>query len=259
MLTISSRASMRGLLLPCHHAVTYSHRMVTPDAGSRPRDSASTQARILSAVGRLLASSGFADLGVNVVAREAGIDKVLIYRYFGGLPQLLTAFAERADFFPDVNEIVGAPAAEAARWSPLQWGLTTFRGFVRGLRARPLTLAIMRWELAASNELTRVLGEARERRGLEVLQYVPRTDQVPPDTDIAAIMAVLSAGVIYLMLRSHATPAWNGVPLQTEQGWGRIERAVEALLRGVLEPDRAGGTRPRRPAPRRGSARERTT
>jgi len=46
--------------------------MVTPDAGSRPRDSASTQARILSAVGRLLASSGFADLGVNAVARVNG-------------------------------------------------------------------------------------------------------------------------------------------------------------------------------------------
>src|SRR6266540_2434026 len=73
MLTISSSPSMRGLLLPYHHAVTYSHRMVTPDAGSRPRDSASTQERILSAVGRLLASSGFADLGVNAVAREAGI------------------------------------------------------------------------------------------------------------------------------------------------------------------------------------------
>ncbi|RJF88756.1 TetR/AcrR family transcriptional regulator [Oleomonas cavernae] len=49
-----------------------------------PRDRAATQARLVAAAGNVLARDGFAALGVNRIAVEAGCDKVLIYRYFGG-------------------------------------------------------------------------------------------------------------------------------------------------------------------------------
>ncbi|MBK7396041.1 MAG: TetR/AcrR family transcriptional regulator [Myxococcales bacterium] len=72
----------------------------------RSRDKDGTQAELLSAVQRVIEQDGVAGLGVNAVAREAGVDKVLIYRYFGGLEGLLTAFAESAAFWPTVAEIV---------------------------------------------------------------------------------------------------------------------------------------------------------
>jgi AcrR family transcriptional regulator len=53
------------------------------------RNKEETKARILAAVGKLLAESGFRQLGINAIAREAEVDKVLIYRYFGDLPALL--------------------------------------------------------------------------------------------------------------------------------------------------------------------------
>ena len=45
------------------------------------RDKEETKARILAAVGKLLAASGFRQLGINAIAREAQVDKVLIYQY----------------------------------------------------------------------------------------------------------------------------------------------------------------------------------
>ena len=71
------------------------------------KDREQTRARILQAVGRLLAESGFRELGVNAIAREAGVDKVLIYRYFGGMPELLRTFAEEGDFWPQLSELAG--------------------------------------------------------------------------------------------------------------------------------------------------------
>ena len=65
---------------------------------------------LVDAVGRVLARQGFRSVKVNVVAREAGVDKVLIYRYFGGLPGLVAAFAHSGDFWPDVEELVGGDA-----------------------------------------------------------------------------------------------------------------------------------------------------
>jgi AcrR family transcriptional regulator len=210
--------------------------MVTSAARTRARDPEATQRRILDAVGRLLARRGFLGLGVNAVAREARVDKVLIYRYFGGLPQLLAAFAERGDFWPEPDEVAGAPPEVTSRWSAGRWGLALLGGLLRGLRARPLTQAILGWELTASNELTEKLAEVRERRGRELLERVPLDAKLRRELDVPAIAAVLSAGVTYLVLRSRTAPAWLGVSLQDEAGWARIERALEAIVERTVGP-----------------------
>ena len=74
---------------------------------SSPRDRGATEERILAAVGTVLARDGFGAVGVNAIAREAGVDKVLIYRYFGGLPELLQRWGASGRFWPGVDEMLG--------------------------------------------------------------------------------------------------------------------------------------------------------
>ena len=59
------------------------------------RDRARTEAAILSAAERQLADGGFTAFGVNAIARAAGCDKQLIYRYFGGLDGLADAIGRQ--------------------------------------------------------------------------------------------------------------------------------------------------------------------
>src|SRR5512145_1953710 len=66
-----------------------------------------TEERLISAVATVLARDGFSGLGVNTVAREAGVSKVLIYRYYGGLDQLLGAYARGRAFWPTIDEWAG--------------------------------------------------------------------------------------------------------------------------------------------------------
>ncbi|HKZ16288.1 MAG TPA: TetR/AcrR family transcriptional regulator, partial [Geobacteraceae bacterium] len=81
------RVKTNGRRIIKHPAGKTSH--VSPSAS---RDREATRTRLIQAVGALLARHGFTAIGVNAVAKEAGVDKVLIYRYFGGLPQLIAAF-----------------------------------------------------------------------------------------------------------------------------------------------------------------------
>jgi AcrR family transcriptional regulator len=61
------------------------------------RDREETKTKILQAVGQVLATSGFQGLGINAIARVAGVDKVLIYRYFKDVPTLLKTFAQSGE------------------------------------------------------------------------------------------------------------------------------------------------------------------
>ena len=67
-----------------------SKKMIEPPVRNRE----ATRGQLIKAVGEILAEKGFAALGVNAVARQAKVDKVLIYRYFNDLEGLIKAFAQ---------------------------------------------------------------------------------------------------------------------------------------------------------------------
>ncbi len=193
------------------------------------RDRDKTSQKILQAVGRLLARAGFAGIGVNALAREAGIDKVLIYRYFGGLPELLRAFAEKGDFWPTIGQLLQRPLADFH--SLAEMGEALLKGHLRELRRRPVTQEIMRWELHERNELTEELARYRERQGIEIMDLLPKTPGPRGAAfDYAAMAALIHAGLTYLVLRSKTADVYMGVDLTDEAGWRRLENAISGLL-----------------------------
>lgn len=193
------------------------------------RNRTETRASILAAVGQLLAKSGFRKIGINSVAREAGVDKVLIYRYFGGLPELLKAFAEESDFWPGTAELM-KEAEEVAGTSTVERAKHIMLAFGRALRKRPLTQEIMRWELQERNELTETLARYREEQSEKLFEQFGEATGV----DLRAMASLLAAGQAYLILRSKDADVYNGLSLHSETDWKRLEAAVGAILDAVF-------------------------
>jgi AcrR family transcriptional regulator len=198
-----------------------------------PRNRDATRARILAAVGDLLARDGFSNVGVNAVAREAGVDKVLIYRYFGGIEALLDAWGREALAAPSAASTPDDRSADATGRAA-----AALLGFARAAREHPQALEVMRWELVEDNALTRRLAELRESAGFSDLERLGVDEARARAVDLPAVAAILSAGLLHLALRARTAPRWLGVPLRTRQGWARLERAAALLVRGVL-PGRA--------------------
>jgi AcrR family transcriptional regulator len=183
---------------------------------------ASTEARIVAAVGELLAEKGFGAVGVNAVAKRSGCNKALIYRYFGGLDGVFRAYAEGEAFWPDLAELAAGThdlTEEADLWKRVM------RNYTSALRKRPLTVEILAWETMERNELTAVLEEIRERRGLELLEHFAGGDP--------AVAALLGAAVHYLLVRARKIRIYNGIDLQTDEGWEALLTAMDRLIDGL--------------------------
>ena len=58
-----------------------------------------TERKLINAVDLIVKSEGFEGLGVNKVARKAGVSKILIYRYFGSFGKLLKRCIKDKDFW----------------------------------------------------------------------------------------------------------------------------------------------------------------
>lgn len=198
--------------------------------GARRKSRVKTELAILSALERLLTKHGFEGLGVNAVAQAAGVSKELIYRYFGGLEGLILAWVEERDYWSmrgidaELKELgAGADAKNMMRQS--------LKAFLRDLRSKPQIQEIRRWEIHSRSPLARRIAHRREEAGRRFISKVPK------DTahDVAAIYAVLQAGLCYLVLRSTVLQSYSGVSLRSASGWRRFEAAIDALLDAVFK------------------------
>jgi AcrR family transcriptional regulator len=209
-------------------------RAVRAAAAPRRRDRAATEERILGAVGEVLARDGFGGIGVNAIAKQAGVDKVLIYRYFGGLPELLRAWGGSGRFWPRVADLLG-PDPQALLSLPLAERYARFLAhFVDELRARPLTLAVLAGEVNERNELTALLEAEREQWGEEAVRVLGGPEwQARPW--LQGVTILLVAGIQHLLLRSRQIRLFGGVDLRSDAGWNALKASLRELA-GVLFP-----------------------
>lgn len=191
-----------------------------------------TKEKLVKAVGKVMAEVGFQQLGVNLVAREAGVDKKLIYRYFNGLQGLVAEYGQTLDFWPSAEELLGNDQEAIAHMKPYELMSVFFKRYLRAIMSRPYTLEILAWEAIERNELTKALEEVRAKTALEFFEFM---DQDPPDeVDLTALVIIMAGAVNFLAVRSRIHRTLGGVDLQTEEGWGRIEKTIDQLMEGIL-------------------------
>jgi AcrR family transcriptional regulator len=204
-------------------------------APAAERNREHTRERIVNAVGQVLARDGFGGIGVNAIAKQAGVDKVLIYRYFGGLPELLATWGRSGSFWPSIDELLGSdphafmalPAAERfARF---------MEHFIDSLRARPLTLEVLAAEVLERNQLTAILEEQREAWGEQASQLLGAAE-FARRPELRGVALLLVAGVQYLLVRSRKIRIFGGVDLRSDEGWDELKGAVRSMALRVFTP-----------------------
>jgi AcrR family transcriptional regulator len=197
-------------------------------APPRARDRASTEARILGAVAEVLARDGFGAIGINAIAKQAGVDKVLIYRYFGGLPELLRAWGASGNFWPRVADLLGPDPQALLALPAAERYARFFEHFIDELRRRPLTLEILAVEIVERNELTAILEAEREAWGEQATQVLGGAE-FAARPHLKGVTLLLVAGVQYLLLRSRRIRNFGGVDLQGDAGWLQFKQAIRTL------------------------------
>lgn len=214
--------------------------MTTSGVTTGSRDKGATRQRLLEAVGTLLSRDGFGALGVNAVAREASVDKVLIYRYYGGMADLLRAYGESGDFWPSIEEVIGHDPSVLMELSLSErWSLGLSR-YARALRQRPVTQEILAWEQVEQNELTQILQQARERWFEELMSHFP-SDADSTDADLVSTILLIVSAIHYLVVRSRLQPDFSGLAIGTDEGWGHIDTVIATMFDRTFKP-RAGAT-----------------
>lgn len=188
----------------------------------------------MDAVERIAIRDGLDACGVNAIAHEAGVDKVLIYRYFGGVDGLVSnVIAERAAW-PSAAPLGDSASAGSALSSALI-------DQARDIRARPLAQHAVAWEAAghADRDITRPISQGREAQLSALATALRARHPVPARFDLEAVGALVTAGLTMLAARTDHDVPFFGLDVEHDADWRRIEKAAGTILRALLDPSDA--------------------
>jgi len=193
----------------------------------KKRNRQMTMERILWALGEVISERGAERSGINAVAEKAGVNKVLIYRYFGGYEGLMQQFVQRGQFLALYNEQYVQnhpdptnPEDRHRIWSDYMIGL------LRELKTRKPSQEVLKWELANhASELSRQLSDTRNESFQKLIRQLAPED----DCDPVAVTAVMLSAITFLVLQSQHHFRFIDIDLDTEEGWQRIERAIDRI------------------------------
>jgi len=205
------------------------------------RDRFATRAAILDSAAELIAAKGVGALGVNGLADAAGCDKVLIYRYFGGLDGVLSALGAERMLWPSAlpTEADGDVSLADAVYAVLleEWAALSGGALMLGASAA---------EVVGANALGPTTAAQRTERHASMIALLREQYRVPPYVDLPALVEILSAALTLFALRaahaseraeSDSSPHAHAFDPNSPAGWRRIEKTVTAMARALLDAD----------------------
>lgn len=198
---------------------------------TRGRNREATRDAILLAARELLAEEGFQGFGVNAIARRAGCDKQLVYRYFGGIEGLVDAIGAELAGWVEERLAPLAALGRPASYAELMENLAL--GFLHALRGDPLVQKILAWEMSETSPHVRRLAEARSRALGAWVARERGALQPPPGLDAAAMNAILIAAIQQLVLAGATTGQFAGMPLAEEADWERPRQMLRRIIQAL--------------------------
>jgi len=203
------------------------------------RDRDLTEKKILDAVGRIVERLGFEAVGVNAVAAESGVSKVLIYRYFGSIDDLLSKYLESNDFWLnyDFNNLPIETLQPLDKDQLKQFSQQLFRTFITKLRNSPALRKLYRWELSSSHPALQSLRQRREETAQKIIGMVSRFAQIPLD-DVAVFSTMITATMSYLCILADNCPIYNTLKIDSEEGWEKIMNSIDSIFEILFDHKR---------------------
>lgn len=192
------------------------------------RNKERSKQQLLDAVGLILVSKGFAALKVNDIAATAGLDKKLIYRYFGSKDNLVDEYIRSLDFWSKVQkddnrfDFTDGGRAFTKEMLQLQFDYTAdSKAFQK----------ILLWGLYESRKSLKRVADDREANGEILLANITDPFFGEKATLYRAVIALLISGIYYLNMYAGVNgTTFCGIDLTTDKGKEEIKQALAVVV-----------------------------
>ncbi|WP_143053821.1 TetR/AcrR family transcriptional regulator [Parapedobacter koreensis] len=193
------------------------------------KSKARTMSKLIMAVGKVLNRKGYTGLTVSNIAKEAKVNRKLVYLYFGNAENLIEAYILGKDYwqFDAKNSIESILEKKNTGQEDL---LMLLKNQFKAVFKNPELQKIILWEISESNALMQKIASERDKISDKLVQFV-HPKLISEKVDLPAIVSLLIGGAYYLPI--HATNNGSticGIDINENVGEERVLRAFEQVI-----------------------------
>lgn len=210
--------------------------MERKSAAGSIRNKERSKKKFLEAVGKILRTKGHTALKVTDIAATAGVDKKMIYNYFGGIDGLIDEYIRSQDYWSKVTidevDKIKPKLDDGGQSFMEEMLLSQFDYVYKSKEAQKLLL----WRISESRKSLRKLTDTQEENGEYIFKLLMDSHFKEHAEDVRAIMAILVSGLYYLnMYAAMNGSIFCGIDVDTSKGRDKIKSAVSFLLNQTYE------------------------
>ena len=187
------------------------------------RDKDRTKAKLIKTVGKIIKTKGFHELKITKIAQVAGVDKKLIYEYFGTAENLINEYLHSEDY--------GSSMDFVQTDNGKQFSKMLIKNMYEALSKNKELQKIIVWELYEYNEILRKLAEHREELGEEIFQAAMHPYFKENHKKYRAVLAILISSTYYLNLHSTSNGSiFVGLNIKAENDRKILDEVISDLI-----------------------------
>jgi len=186
--------------------------------------------KLIDAVGVIIKTKGYTGLGPTNIAKSAGLNKKLIYLYFGSVENLIEIYVKGKDYWV-------AASGNAGELMEENKGKNT-KDILEALLTNQLDYfyqeeemqKIVLWQISERTKIMYDVCEERERLGDHYFELADQ-ELKNSDIDIRAIAGLLVGGIYHMVLHAKSTDSlFCQIDLNKPEGMQRIKNAIKRIL-----------------------------
>lgn len=190
--------------------------------------------RLIVAISQIIENEGFNKIGVNKVAKQAKCDKVLIYRYFGGLDGLLATWAKENDFYTLAYQTYSESVSKAESTEDIiRLTQTVLLEQLDFLRENKLMQELLAWELSGNSSF-RSIQDERERNGFKLQEELEKK-LGRESKEVRMFITILIASINYIVLATRQYRLFNGIDFSNQEAWELCKQTIHKYIRALFE------------------------
>lgn len=202
---------------------------------SEHRSRYNTEQRLIQSVGEIIKKEGYTKLNIQNIAKQAGVDRKLIYTYFGSLDQLVEEYFKTRDYWTSLSRKIAEVLQ--ANDNKIDENLTyniienQYFFFKENIEMQNM----IAWELSETKPLLRGMADYKEKITGSIFELA---DPIFNKTNIniRAVNAILVAAVYYLNIHARVKGStFCQIDINTEEGEQELLKTIKQLLDWTYE------------------------
>lgn len=194
------------------------------------RDKERTKERLIATVGKVIQKYGYPGLTLVNIGKESGLDRKLVYVYFGSLDNLVETYILQKDFWKNV----ATKKIESILEHPESIGKEEISSLLinqfETLYKDKILQKILHWELGEKNKILRNVSDQREAIGEELFKHID-IDFKDYETNPRALIALLIGGIYYLTLHGKTNGStFCGIDINKPEGRTEIIETISNAM-----------------------------